>query len=81
MPADFQGAVTDFPNVIGAELAHRGYTRHTVDATRWLAEYRIVDDVTDPSSVGADVAVVRRRPGHARRRDHGAVRADVTSPR
>ena len=39
------------PRVIGAELEHRGYTRHTVDATRWLAEFCIVDDVTDPSSV------------------------------
>jgi fermentation-respiration switch protein FrsA (DUF1100 family) len=37
--------------VIGAELEHRGYTRHTVDATRWLAEFCIVDDVTDPSSL------------------------------
>ena len=36
--------------MIGAELEHRGYTRHTVDATRWLAEFCIVDDVTDPSS-------------------------------
>src|SRR4029079_9632918 len=60
VPADFPGAVPDFPRVIGAELEHRGYTRHTVDATRWLAEFRIVDDVTDPSSAVPTWRCVRR---------------------
>ena len=32
------------PNIIDAEVAHRGYTLHTVDATSWTADYRIVDD-------------------------------------
>ena len=32
------------PNIIDAEVAHRGYTLHTVDATSWTADYRIVDN-------------------------------------
>ncbi len=32
------------PNIIDAEVAHRGYTLHTIDATSWTADYRIVDD-------------------------------------
>lgn len=32
------------PNIIDAEVAHRGYTLHTVDATTWTADYRIVND-------------------------------------
>ncbi len=50
VPADFEGAIDDFPNVVAAELAHRGYTRHIVDEQQWRAEYRIVEDVTDPAS-------------------------------
>jgi alkaline phosphatase D len=39
-----------FPNVIDAELVHRGYTRHTVHAETWTAEYRTVDDVWSADS-------------------------------
>jgi alkaline phosphatase D len=39
-----------FPNIKAVELAHRGYTRHVVTPELWTAEYRIVDDVTDPDS-------------------------------
>jgi alkaline phosphatase D len=39
-----------FPNVVDAELVHRGYTRHTVRADTWTAEYRMVDDVRSPDS-------------------------------
>ena len=38
------------PTSRGAEIAHRGYTRHVVTPERWTAEYRIVDDVADPAS-------------------------------
>jgi alkaline phosphatase D len=39
-----------FPNVKAVELAHRGYTRHVVSPEQWTAEFRVVDDVTDPDS-------------------------------
>jgi alkaline phosphatase D len=32
------------PNIIDAEVAHRGYTLHTITAEKWTAEYRIVDN-------------------------------------
>ena len=37
-------------DIHAAELHHRGYTRHVVTADTWTAEYRIVDDVTDPEA-------------------------------
>ncbi|MEO6124061.1 MAG: alkaline phosphatase D family protein [Ilumatobacteraceae bacterium] len=47
-------AVTDliksFPDVADVELAHRGYTVHTVTPDSWVAEFRTVDDVTVESS-------------------------------
>jgi len=39
-----------FPNLVDAELAHRGYCLHTVTPERWTAEYRIVTDVGNPDS-------------------------------
>ncbi|MGB8858330.1 MAG: alkaline phosphatase D family protein [Ilumatobacteraceae bacterium] len=39
-----------FPALVDAELAHRGYSLHTVTPERWTAEYRIVTDVDDPDS-------------------------------
>jgi len=39
-----------FPNLVDAELAHRGYSLHTVTPERWTAEYRIVTDVDNPDS-------------------------------
>jgi alkaline phosphatase D len=50
VPADVAEVVTSFAQVVDAELAHRGYTRHTVTPERWTAEYRIVADVADPAS-------------------------------
>lgn len=32
------------PTIVDAELAHRGYTLHTVSADSWTADYRIVED-------------------------------------
>ena len=43
--------VTGIPDVVDAELSHRGYSRHTVTPETWTAEYRIVDDVADPQSM------------------------------
>ena len=37
--------VTAIPDIVDAELAHRGYIRHTLTADAWTAEYRTVDDV------------------------------------
>ena len=45
-----QPILDSFTTVVAAELTHRGYTRHTVTAARWTAEYRIVADVADPAS-------------------------------
>jgi hypothetical protein len=39
-----------FPNVVDAELTRRGYTRHTVRADTWTAEYRTVDNVASADS-------------------------------
>jgi alkaline phosphatase D len=50
VPADLAEVVAGFPDVADAELAHRGYTRHTITPESWTAEYRTVDDVTDPES-------------------------------
>nr|MBA3606025.1 alkaline phosphatase D family protein [Acidimicrobiia bacterium] len=48
--ASLQPVLASYDNVVDAELAHRGYVRHTVTAETWTAEYRIVDDVTQPGS-------------------------------
>lgn len=42
----FTQALTSFPDLIDVELAHRGYTFHTVTPERWTAELRMVTDVT-----------------------------------
>ncbi len=39
-----------FPDLVDAELAHRGYTLHTVTRDLWTADYRIVAEVADPDS-------------------------------
>ena len=39
-----------FPNLVDAELSHRGYSLHTVTPERWTAEYRIVTEVDNPGS-------------------------------
>ena len=47
-------AVTDvvraIPDILDAELEHRGYILHEVSPTRWSAEYRMVDTVKLPDS-------------------------------
>ena len=50
VPVALEPLLRDFPTVVDAELAHRGYIRHTVTPEAWTAEYRIVDDVTTPDS-------------------------------
>ena len=47
---DTSALVGLFDTVVDAELGHRGYTRHTVTADAWTAEYRIVDDVMSADS-------------------------------
>ena len=48
------GELTDvlktFPDLVDAELDHRGYSLHTVTPERWTAEYRMVADVSSPDS-------------------------------
>ena len=62
---------TAFPEIVDAELAHRGYIRHTVTPQTWTAEYRTVDDVATPAVAGVDLEDVHRRRRRARRRHRG----------
>ncbi len=39
-----------FPDLVDAELSHRGYSLHTVTPERWTAEFRIVTEVGNPDS-------------------------------
>ncbi len=39
-----------FPNLVDAELSHRGYSLHTVTPQRWIADYRYVTDVSRADS-------------------------------
>jgi alkaline phosphatase D len=50
IPVNLQPYVASLGPIVDAELAHRGYTRHTVTPTDWTAEYRTVDNVADPAS-------------------------------
>jgi alkaline phosphatase D len=43
--ASLEPIVATLGDILGVELAHRGWTKHTVSATEWQAEFRIVDDV------------------------------------
>ena len=45
-----QPVLASFADVVDAELAHHGYTRHTVTPDTWTAEYRIVADAAAPDS-------------------------------
>ena len=45
IPDQLTGVLKAFPNLVDAELTHRGYALHTVTPQRWTAEYRIVTDV------------------------------------
>lgn len=42
--ASTEALLVALPNIIDAEVTHRGYTLHTIDATSWTADYRIVDN-------------------------------------
>jgi alkaline phosphatase D len=44
-PEGSEGLFISLPNVVDAELAHRGYTLHTVTPDSWTANDRIVDNV------------------------------------
>ena len=50
VPVDLAEAFAGFADVVDVELAHRGYTRHTITPETWTAEYRTVDDETTPDS-------------------------------
>ena len=43
-------ALTAFNDIVAAEIAHRGYTRHTITREGWTAEYRSVQDVLSADS-------------------------------
>lgn len=42
--ASTESLLIALPNIIDAEVAHRGYTLHTISADTWTADYRIVDN-------------------------------------
>jgi len=48
--AEFEEVLRGIPDLVDAELAHRGYSFHTVTPEQWLAEYRIVADASLPDS-------------------------------
>lgn len=50
VPAGAESLIEQFPDVVAVELEHRGYTRHTLTADTWSAEYRMVDDVRQQDS-------------------------------
>ena len=54
VPPSFAAVVTSFPEIVDAELAHRGYTLHTVTRETWTARYRIVDSALVPESTVSD---------------------------
>jgi alkaline phosphatase D len=43
--ASLEPIVATFGDILGVELTHRGWTKHTVSPTEWQAEFRIVDSV------------------------------------
>ena len=47
---ELEDLVRSLPNILDADLVHRGYTRHTITPDRWTAEYRAVDDIASPDS-------------------------------
>jgi alkaline phosphatase D len=42
--------VQSIPTIVDIELAHRGWVKHTVTPESWTADYRIVEDSTNPAS-------------------------------
>lgn len=64
--ADLTDLVKSLGDVVDAELAHRGWIRHTVTADSWVADYRIVDDVlveNSPMSTYRSFTVTAGTPG------------------
>jgi alkaline phosphatase D len=63
------GLLAFFPDIVGAELEHRGWTRHVITPDHWTAELRTVDDVTrddSPVTVHATYRVIAGSPGAVR---------------
>lgn len=54
VPPEAAGLVSSFPEIVDAELAHRGYVLHTVTRDSWTARYRIVDSALVPDSTVSD---------------------------
>lgn len=48
--AELTDVLKSFPDLVDAELSHRGYSLHTVTPERWTAEYRVVTDVSQADS-------------------------------
>lgn len=44
VPPETADLVKSFKEIVDVELAHRGYTMHTVTPSTWTATYRIVED-------------------------------------
>ncbi len=66
VPTGFQSLISSLPGFVDGELAHRGWTLHTITPDDWTAELRIVADVTkpdSPSSTYGRYRVVAGTPG------------------
>jgi alkaline phosphatase D len=47
---DLTDVLKTFPDLVDAELSHRGYSLHTISPQRWTADYRFVADVSRADS-------------------------------
>lgn len=56
IPAEVTGVITSFPDLVDADLAHRGYSLHTVTPDLWTSTYRVVEDVTKADSAVSTMA-------------------------
>ena len=50
IPAAAVDLVRSLPSIVDVELVHRGWTKHIVTPTSWIADHRIVADPADPES-------------------------------
>ena len=65
VPASLESLVATLGDVVDVELAHRGWTKHTVTPTDWTAEYRIVADAAvadSPSSTWKSFRITAGTP-------------------
>ncbi|MGD9703521.1 MAG: alkaline phosphatase [Acidimicrobiia bacterium] len=53
VPESVTPVILSIPTIVDVELVHRGWVKHTVTPDSWTADYRIVEDPTDPASASS----------------------------